>query len=192
MSNKQSNKLSTTVIQNTPPAWKDEDFIKRLRVRLHAYDNTRECTELVSHPLEHEWLALVAEKVSNGYTLDRRWPIHHAQLSHSVQLVKPLDMQANEKAELKAVVKSEYIQHLQSQLKTYRVALTNQLIEAAAEKERRKVEQEAIKRRTQAEKEAAECFGELIVPDGYPEQPEQKSAVFSLEQEVHKREQIQA
>ncbi|MEW5547088.1 hypothetical protein [Pseudomonas soli] len=183
MSNKQSNKLSTTVINGIPPAWSDDEFNKRLRVRLHAYENTSVCTELVSHPLEHEWLKLVSEKVASGYTLDRRWPISHAQLSHSVQMVKPLSVQASEKEDLKAVVKAEYVAHLQSQLDAYRAALANQLIEAAEEKERRKAEQETIKRRAQAEKEAAECFGELIVPDGFPEQPEQKPAVFCLEQE---------
>ncbi|MCO7506775.1 MULTISPECIES: BREX-1 system adenine-specific DNA-methyltransferase PglX [unclassified Pseudomonas] len=187
MSNKQSSKLSTTVIKGTPPAWDDAEFNKRLRVRLHAYDNTSVCTELVSHALEHEWLSLVSEKVASGYTLDRRWPINHAQLSHSVQMVKPLAMQASEKEELKDVVKAEYVQHLQSQLETYRTALTNQLIEAAEEKERRKAEDAAIKRRALAEKESAECFGELVVPDGFPEHPAQplcQPAVFSLEQQA--------
>lgn len=184
MSNKQSNKLSTTVIKGTPPAWSDDEFNTRLRVRIHAYDNTSVCTVMVSHPLEHSWLKLVAEKVNEGFTLDRRWPISHAQLSHSVQMVKPLAMQASEKEELKAVVKDEYVAHLQSQLETYRVALANQLIEAAEEKERRKAEQEGNKRRAAAEKEASECFGELIVPDGFPEQPEQKPAVFSHEQQA--------
>lgn len=187
MSNKQSNKLSTTVVRGTPPAWDDAEFNKRLRVRLHAYDNTSVCTELVSHPLEHNWLKLVAEKVANGYSIDRRWPVSHAQLSHGVQMVKPLVMQASEKEELKVVVKAEYVAHLQSQLEAYRTALANQLIEANEEKERRKAEQETIKRRTQAEKEASECFGELVIPDGFPEHPVQplcQPAVFSLEQQA--------
>lgn len=186
MSNKQSNKLSTTVIKGMPPAWSDDEFNKRLRVRIHAYENTSVSTELVSHPLEHEWLKLIADKVSNGYKLDRRWPISHAQLSHSVQMVKPLAMQACEKEELKVVVKAEYVAHLQSQLDVYRAALTNQLIEAAQEKERRKAEQEAAKRHAAAEREASECFGELVIPDGFPEHPTQplcQPAVFSLEQQ---------
>ncbi|SEQ32625.1 hypothetical protein [Pseudomonas soli] len=178
-----SKKLSTTVIKGTPPSWSDDEFNKRLRVRTHAYENTRECTEVVSHPLEHEWLQLVADKIGSGYTIDRRWPINHAQLSHSVQMVKPLAMQASEKQELKAVVKDEYVAHLQAQMDAYRAALTSQLIEAAEERERRKAEQEAAKRRAAAEKEASECFGELIVPDGFPEQPEPVGALFSLEQE---------
>lgn len=182
MSNKQSNKLSTTVIKGAPPAWSDDEFNKRLRVRTHAYENTSVCTELVTHPLEHEWLKLVAEKVASGYTLDRRWPINHAQLAHSVRLVKPLSVQVSDKEELKAVVKDEYVQYLQAQLDVYRAALANQLIEAAEEKERRKAAHEATKRRVQAEKDASECFGDLVVPDGFPEQPEQKVAVFSLEQ----------
>lgn len=175
-----SNKVSKPTIHGTPPQWSDEQFNHRLRVRLHAYENTTESTVIVCHPLEHEWLKLVAEKVNEGYTLDRRWPITHAELTHSVPMVKPQSVQEEEKEALKAQVKADYVAQLQTSLDEYKAQLTQQLLEAAEERDRRKAQEAADKRRREAEREAAECFGELVVPDGFPDQPEQKPALFSL------------
>lgn len=163
-----TNKLSTTTVKGMPSKWEDGEFNRRLHIRFHAYSNTRESTELVSHPLEHEWLKLVAQKVSEGYSIDRVWPINHAQLSHSTYLVKPAALQEVEKEALKAEVKAAYIAHLEAQLKEYKAKLAKQLLEAAETKERQKQEREEAKRVAAAEKEAQECYGELEVPDGYP------------------------
>lgn len=178
MTKKQTNKLSSTTIHGTPPAWNDAEFNRRLRMRLNVYENTSECTEIITHPLEHEFLQLVGEKLTNGYSLDRRWVVHHAQLSHSVQMVKPASIQSAEKESLKAVVKAEYVQHLQTQLDEYKAKLTQQLIEAEEEKERRALEQAKAKRIAASEKEANDCFGNLVIPEGFPEE---KPAVFSTD-----------
>ncbi|QDC05525.1 hypothetical protein FH041_11610 [Pseudomonas sp. SWI7] len=173
-------KLSTTTIHGAPPSWDDAEFNRRLQVRFHAYSNTRECTELISHPLEHEWLKLVAQKVSEGFTIDRLWSISHAQLTHSVPLVKPEAVQIEEKEQLKAVVKAEYVAFLQTQLDSYKAKLAKQLLETAEAKERQKREREEAKRIADAEREADECFGQLKIPDGFPEV---KAAEFNLELE---------
>lgn len=176
------NKLSATTINGVPPKWDDSEYNRRLHIRLHAYSNTRECTELVTHPLEYEWLRLVAEKVNEGYTIDRVWPIHHAQLSHTTSLVKPAAVQKVEKEALKEVVKAEYVEHLQTQLKEYKAKLAKQLLEAAEEKERQKQEREQAKRLAAAEREADECFGDLVIPEGFPEAPLPAPAItFSME-----------
>lgn len=172
-----SNKSRKTTIHSTPPQWSDDQFNHRLRVRLHAYENTRESTVIVSHPLEHDWLKLVAEKVQEGYMLDRRWPITHAELTHSVPMIKPQSVQDAEKEVLKAQVKEDYVAYLQTSCDEYKAQLTQQLLEAAEERDRRKAQEAADKRRREAEREAAECFGELVVPDGFPEQ---KPALFNL------------
>ncbi|WP_350298121.1 hypothetical protein [Pseudomonas putida] len=178
MTKKQTNKLSSTTIHGTPPAWNDAEYNRRLRIAIHAYENTRECTVMVSHALEHEWLKLVAQHVADGYTLDRRWPIHHAELTNSVPMVKPESLQVTDKEAIKAKVKDEYVQHLQSQLDAYKAKLTQQLIEAQEEKERRALEQVKAKRLADAEKEAQDCYGELTIPEGFPEE---KPAVFSTD-----------
>lgn len=175
-----TNKLSTTTVKGVPPKWEDVEFQRRLHIRLHAYSNTRECTEFVTHPLEHEWLKIVAQKLGEGYTIDRVWPISHAQLSHSTYLVKPEAVQEVEKEALKEVVKAEYIEHLQAQLNEYKAKLAQQLIEAQEEKERRALEQAKAKRVAAAVKEANQCFGELAIPEGYPI-AEPEAPAFSME-----------
>lgn len=164
-------KLSTTTINGTPPKWEDSEFNRRLHVRTHAYNNTRECTEFVTHPLEHEFLKLIAQKVSEGYTIDRVWPIHHAQLTHSTHLIKPEAVQVVEREALKAEVKAAYIEHLQTQLDNYKAKLAKQLLEKAEAKERQKREREEAKRIAEAEKEADDCFGALVIPEGFPDVP---------------------
>lgn len=178
-----SNKVSKTTISGSAPQWSDEQFNHRLRVRLHAYDNTSECTETVSRPLEHEWLQLVTEKVNEGWTLDRRWPITHAELRHSVQMRKPQSVQDVEKEVIKAQVKADYVAHLQASLAEYKAQLAQQLLEAAEAKERKKEEDAASKRLLAAQKEADDCFGKLDIPDGFPACATGQSdlARFSLE-----------
>ncbi|MFK3942021.1 hypothetical protein ACI2KC_10080 [Pseudomonas monteilii] len=176
-----SKKLSTTLIKGTPPAWQDDEFNRRLRIAIHAYENTRESTVMVTHALEHEWLKLVAQHVADGYTLDRRWSIHHAELSNSVPMIKPKALQVEDKEQIKEKVKAEYIQHLQLQLDAYKAKLIQQLIEVQEEKERRALEQVKAKRLADAEKEAQECFGDLVIPEGFPNpRPQGEEPAFSL------------
>ena len=75
-------------------------------------------------------------------------------------------------------MKAEYVQHLQTQLDEYKAKLTQQLIEAEEEKERRALEQAKAKRIAASEKEANDCFGNLVIPEGFPEE---KPAVFSTD-----------
>ncbi|MBH3346981.1 hypothetical protein [Pseudomonas putida] len=168
MTNVSNKKLSTTTIQGVPPKWENSEFNRRLHIRVHSYNNTRECTEFVTHALEHEFLKLIAQKVSEGYTIDRVWPVHHGQLTHSTHLIKPEAVQELEREALKAEVKAAYIAHLEAQLKEYKAKLAQQLLETAEAKERQKREREEAKRIAEAEKEADECFGALVIPDGFP------------------------
>lgn len=174
-------KKPSTTIQGTPPTWSDDEFNRRLHVRLHAYENTSASTVLVTHALEHEWLKLVSQHVADGYTIDRRWPIFHAQLVNSVPMTKPEALRAKDKEEIKKKVKDEYIDYLQAKLDEYKTKLTQQLIEAAEEKERRTLERAKAKRFADAEKEAQECFGDLVVPEGFPNpRPQGEKPAFSL------------
>lgn len=172
-------KKPLTTIQGTPPAWNDEEFNRRLHVRLHAYENTSASTVLVAHALEHEWLKLVSQHVADGFEIDRRWPIFHAQLVNSVPMTKPEALQVADKEEIRAKVKEEYVDYLQTQLDEYKIKLTQQLIEAAEDKERRTLERAKAKRLADAEKEAQVCFGDLIIPPDFPHSRSEEPA-FSL------------
>jgi len=96
-------------------------------------------------------------------------------------MTKPEALQAKDKEELKVKVKEEYVDHLQIQLDEYKTKLTQQLIEAAEDRERRTLERAKAKRLADAEKEAQEYFGDLVIPEGFPSTRSQdEEPAFSL------------
>ncbi|WP_442513113.1 hypothetical protein [Pseudomonas promysalinigenes] len=163
-----SKKLSTTKITGVPPKWNDDEFDLELRVALHAYEHTRASAECISHPIEIEWLKLVVDKCQQGYAFRDHHSIEHDQLRNVIWMTKPKEVQAVEIEEIKAKVKADYIAHLQTKLDEYKAKLAQQLIEEKEEKERRAAEQVKAKKLRDAQAEADACFGELLIPDGYP------------------------
>lgn len=179
-----SKKLSTITITGTPPQWTDEEYQRRVDMEVYAYKNTAASRERVTFPLEHQWLKAVVAKCSEGYVLCERYPVAHDLLSHTVYMIKPESMQTTDIAGIKHRVKDEYTQELQAELDRYKRALARQIVEAKIEKERLAQEAKDAKRLKEAETEADECFGELTIPDGYPEvKIEVKPADFALEME---------
>lgn len=161
-------KLSTTKITGVPPVWNDDEFNLKLRVALHAYEHTRASAECISHPIEIEWLKLVVEKCNQGYAFRDHHSIEHDQLRNVIWMTKPIEVQAVEIEGIKAKVKTDYVAHLQAQLDVYKSKLAQQLVEAQEEKERRAAVQAKAKKLRDAQAEADSCFGELVIPDGYP------------------------
>ncbi|CAM3052658.1 hypothetical protein [Pseudomonas plecoglossicida] len=164
-----SKKLSSTSIKGTPPAWSDAEYQRRLGIELHAYKHTAASRERVTAALEQPWLNDVIAKAQAGYVVCDRYPVVHEQLSHTVYMIKPESVQAADIGLIKERVKKEYIEHLQSELNRYKAALAQQLMEAAEAKERQRREAAAAKRLADAEKEANDCFGDLVIPDGIPD-----------------------
>lgn len=175
-----SKKLSTTTITGTPPQWDDAEYNRRLEIQLHCYHNTAQSREIVVAPLEHDWLDLVIAKLADGYTVCKKYPISHDQLHHQLYMKKPVDQQTVDITDIKEQVKVEYVSWLQAELVEYKAKLTQQLLEAKIAKERQAQEAKDAKRLADAQREADECFGELVIPDGIPEV---KPAEFNLEME---------
>ncbi|QHW08374.1 hypothetical protein [Pseudomonas putida] len=163
-----SKKLSTTKITGVPPVWSDDEFNLKLRVALHAYEHTRASAECISHPIEIEWLKLVVEKCNKGYAFRDHHSIEHDQLRNVIWMTKPIEVQAVEIEEIKRQVKNDYVAHLQTKLDEYKSKLAQQLVEAQEEKERRAAEQAKAKKLRDAQAEADACFGDLVIPEGYP------------------------
>lgn len=170
-------------IQGVPPAWEDLEYQRRLILELHRYRNTRDCMELIHTALEYDFLNLVIEKHNQGYRLSKHYSASHDQLSHAIYMTKPDDQQQTDIANLKEKVKVEYVEYLHAQHDKYKELLRKQLLQAQEEKERKAAEQAQAKRLAAIDKEVADCFGELVVPEGIPEQKPAvfTSAEFSLE-----------
>lgn len=165
-------------IKGVPPTWQDEEFQRRLDMELHKYRNTADSTEIIRSSLEHDWLNTIISKATEGYTVNARYPIKHDLFSHVVNMNKPEEMQSADIEKLRLKVKHGYVEHLQQERQRYQDLLRKQLIQAQEERERAQREKEEVKRLAAIDREIAECFGELVVPDGVPEP---KPAEFSME-----------
>lgn len=151
-------------IQGAPREFELAELERRQAVSIYAYNNTSQRCEILTKPLAYLLLEAVIEKVNAGYALASDYPIQIDSLHFSCYLIKPIAMQKEELARICAEVKDHYIQELEKERAEYRARLIQQLEEAEVAKEQKKLEDQKKKRRAELEKEASECFGELIIP----------------------------
>ncbi|AJG12015.1 hypothetical protein RK21_00507 [Pseudomonas plecoglossicida] len=121
--------------------------------------------ELVSASLGHEFLQAVIDKAQAGYTITHTKRLVHAELYHSTYMVKPLEMQEQDIEAIKAKVKSEYVEWLESEHARYQNLLREQLVQAQEEKERKAAEQLKAKQMAAIEKQVSECYTPLVIPE---------------------------
>jgi len=175
MSKQQIEKIS---IKGAPPAWDDEEYLRRLDMEIHMYRNTSACLEMVRAPLEFQFLNLVIEKAQRGYKVSPRYPVDHGQLSHTVWMSKPDDVENADINQIKQKVKDEYIAHLQSEHQRYQDLLREQLLAAVNDKARVQREREEAKKLDAINKEVEACYSPLVIPESIPER---KAAEFSTD-----------
>ncbi|MFJ2320009.1 hypothetical protein [Pseudomonas sp. NPDC087817] len=165
-------------IQGVPPAWDDQEYLRRLDMELHAYHHTAASLEMIHAPLEHNFLNLVIEKAQQGYSVSTRYPVEHGQLSHTVMMIKPLEMQEADIEHLKQKTKADYVEHLKSEHKRYQDLLREQLVQADEERQRLQREKEEAKKQDVINKQVEQCYSPLVIPDDIPEQ---KAVEFSTD-----------
>lgn len=152
------------VINGTPPAWDQAEYVRRVESWVHAYRHTEKSMELVSASLGHEFLQAVIDKAQAGYTITHTKRLVHAELYHSTYMVKPLEMQQQDIEAIKAKVKSEYVDWLESEHARYQNLLREQLIQAQEEKDRQAAEQAKAKQLAKIEAEVRACYKPLDIP----------------------------
>jgi len=152
-------------IKGTAPKF-DEQALRQLQKGYHnVYNNTDQRCTVVRDKLAYSFLAKVVEMSTGGYVLTPNYPISTSPADYSVFMIKPEHIQAQDLIAIDAKVKQEYIAKLEVERQEYRDRLTAQLVQAAALKEQKKIEDAHKKRTTDIEKEVNELFGELIVPE---------------------------
>lgn len=152
------------VINGTPPKWCDAEFETRIDGWLNVYRGTTQCMEHVRSPLPHDFLELVALKVSEGYVVARNQGIIHEALNHSCWMIKPDDEQKIDIDDIRIRVKAEYVEFLQSEHVRYQDLLRQQLIQAAEAKEQKKADDARNKRLLEIDKEVSDTYSPLIIP----------------------------
>ena len=152
------------VINGIPPKWSDAEFEARADGWVNVYRGTTQCMEYVRSPLPHDFLELVASKVSEGYTLARNQGVTHDALNHSCWMIKPEDKQHIDIDDIRIRVKAEYVEFLQSEHVRYQDLLRQQLLQAADAKEQKRIDDARNKRMSEINKEVLNTFSPLVIP----------------------------
>lgn len=151
-------------VKGVPPQWDDTEFETRVDGWVNVYRGTTECMEFVRSPLPHDFLDLVASKVSEGYTVARNQAVTHEALNHSCWMIKPDNEQQKDIDDIRIRVKAEYVEFLQGEHVRYQDLLRQQLIQSAEAKEKQKEEAKRAKLLSEIETEVLETFGDLGIP----------------------------
>lgn len=154
-----------TKIQGAPRDFDPAELSRRQEVSTYAYNNTSQRCVVLTKPIAFQLLEAVIEKVNSGYQLASDYPIHTDPLHFSCYLIKPTEMQKEDLARICTEVKEQYITELEKERAEYKARLIQQLEEAEAAKEQKKLEAAKAKRRLEIEAEADNCFGELTIPE---------------------------
>ncbi|SEE44954.1 hypothetical protein [Pseudomonas kilonensis] len=153
-------------IHGTAPEF-DQAELERRQAGYHAmYKQTSQCMELVRAAIPYEFLVAITEKSKLGYMISSKQPITTQPLDYSAYLIKPLEIQQVDLEAIDARVRLEYITDLEREREEYRQLLTTQLLQAAALKEQKKLEDKQAKLLAEIQREVNDVFGEFVVPDG--------------------------
>lgn len=152
-------------ISGAPPQWNQAEYDRRVDEWLNVYRGTERSMELVRASLEHEFLQAVIDKANQGYTITPIKRVMHAPLDHGVYMIKPPAVQQADIEKIKAKVKAEYIEWLESEHCRYQELLRQQLIQAHEEKDRKAAEQAKAKQMAAIEKQVSECYTPLVIPE---------------------------
>lgn len=152
------------VVSGIPPKWCDTEFEARVDGWINVYRGTTQCMEYVRAPLPHDFLELVASKVSEGYTVARNQGVTHEALNHSCWMIKPDNKQQKDIDDIRVRVKAEYVEFLQGEHVRYQDLLRQQLIQAAEAKEQKKIEDARNKRLLEIDAEVSNTFTPLVIP----------------------------
>lgn len=156
--------MTKITIQGTAPKFDAQVLKQRQDARHNQYNLTSESFGVARGAIAFEFLENVLELSSKGYVLSDKYPIITAPMSYSAYMRKPESIQTADLEALDEEEKQKYIADLELQREEYKQLLTQQLLQAADLKEKKKEEERKAKLLKEIEKEVADTFGELVVP----------------------------
>lgn len=156
----------TITISGMPRKFDQAELEHRQQDYHAAYKQTDQCYEVVRGSIPFEILTNVINHHEQGYKLTSKYPASFDQMSYSVRMEKPNDLQLVDLEAINERVKQEYIGELQKELTEYRELLTKQSLEKAERVEQQKLAAKRAKLLAEVEKEVNGVFSEqLVVPD---------------------------
>lgn len=144
----------------------DAEELKLLQSERHTeYHSSQQGYEPVFAEFLYDLIIKVIELTNDGYTLSNKYPIVQGELRHHAWMRKPDHLIQADLEVLDAQTKKSYIAWLESEHNRYKQLLTQQLIQTAALKEKKKEEEKQAKLLAEIEKQVASTFAPLVIPE---------------------------
>jgi hypothetical protein len=152
-------------IKGTAPKFDQQELERRQIARHNQYHLTSESFGVARGEIAFEFLANVIELANQGYELRSKYPIVTDPRSYHAHLRKPDAIIQSDLEALDAQVKQQYIVDLEAEREEYKQLLTAQLLQTRQLAEAKKIADKQAKVLAEIEREVADTFGELTVPD---------------------------
>lgn len=157
---------TNTTIQGVPRKYDEAELKQRQETHRNAYRQTNSMrTELVHGAIAYALFTAMLEKSAEGYVLAPNLPITTEPGNYSARMIKPQHIQEQDMLALDQEVKGKYVAELEAEHAHYRALLKQQLLEADAEKERKKAAAAVAKRLAEIDREVAACYSPLEIPE---------------------------
>lgn len=144
----------------------DAEELKQLQSEQHAvYHSSKEGYLPVFAEFPYDLIMKVIQLTSEGYTLSNKYPIVQAELRHHCFMKKPDHLIQADLDVIDAQIKQSYIAGLESEHERYKQLLTQQLIQTAALKEKKKEDEKKAKLLADIEKQVSDTFAPLVIPE---------------------------
>lgn len=154
-----------TTIQGAPRRFDEKELKQWQEDYRNAYQKTTQCMEVVRGDIAYSFFCSMLEKAAEGYVLAPNLPITTEPTNYFARMIKPQHIQEQDMLALDQEVKGNYVAELEAEHAHYRELLKQQLLEADAEKERKKAAAAVAKRLAEIDKEVLDCFSPLEIPE---------------------------
>ncbi|WP_296232109.1 hypothetical protein [uncultured Pseudomonas sp.] len=153
-----------TTIHGAPREYSQLELAQLQEQRKTLYQHAENYIH-VQADLSYDFLMAVIEKEKEGFVLCPKAHINMVPLAFRARMLKPQEVQDAELSAIFEQVREQYIADLQREREEYKSLLVQQLMEADQAKEAAKAEQARTKKLAEFEKQANECFGELVIKE---------------------------
>lgn len=152
-------------VQGSAPKYEEAVLKQHQLERRTEYNTSRESHEYVFGELPFDFICQIVELSKQGYELSNRFPLSFAQLSNHAWMRKPDHLTEADLVALDIKTKESYVAWLESERESFKQKLTQQLLQAAALKEKKKEQDKEAKLLREIQAEVDATFADLVIPD---------------------------
>lgn len=151
-------------IKGSAPQFDEQELKQHIAVRHAEYHVSQESHTHVFAEFLYDMITKVVELTNQGYILSKLFPLTSGNLQHHCFMRKPDHIMAEELTIIDVQTKQSYVAWLESERERFKQQLTDQLIQTAQEKERKREEAKQAKLLADIVAEVDATFAPLVIP----------------------------